>query len=117
MSKPTSQPGTAQVERGGRHTAIVEAMPNEALVVHVQDPEKAKVLVVNDIRESRYAKVISVGAPRGRYREAPIKVGEIVLTPTATAGVAVPGVFHDNKPVHRLDWRDIIAVAEDFDHE
>lgn len=112
-----AQSGTAQTQRGGLTDATVTAMPNEALVVHVVDPEKTKVLLVNDITESRYARVVSVGAPRGRYREAPIKVGDIVVTQTAVAGVAVPGVYQNNKLVHRLDWKDIIAVAEDYDRE
>lgn len=117
MSNSAAQPGVAQNLRGGHHDTKVTAMPNEALVTHVPDPEKNKVLMVNEVRESRYARVISVGAATGRYREAPIKVGEIVLTGTPTAGVAVPGLFRENKQVHRLDWKDVVAVVEDYDHE
>lgn len=112
-----AQSGTAQVGRGQNHDTTITAMPNEALVVHVPDPEANRILKVNDIKETRYAKVISVGRPTGRHRVAPIQVGEIVLTKTATAGVAVPGMFHENKPVHRLDWADIMATVEDYEHE
>ncbi len=112
-----AQSGTAQVGRGQNHDTQITAMPNEALVVHVPDPEANRILKVNDIKETRYAKVISVGAPTGRHRTAPVKVGDIVLTQTATAGVAVPGMFHENKPVHRLCWTDIMATVEDYDNE
>lgn len=117
MSNTAAQEGKAQNLRGGYHNSKVVAMPNEALVVHVPDPEKNKVLLVNEVRESRYSRVVSVGAPTGRYREAPIKVGDIVLTATPTAGVAVPGLFQENKQLHRLDWRDIQCIVEDYDHE
>jgi hypothetical protein len=112
-----AQSGVAQGGRGQNHDTQITAMPNEALVVHVPDPEANRILKVNDIKETRYAKVISVGQPRGRHRTAPVAVGDVVLTKTATAGVAVPGMFHENKLVHRLDWADLLAVAEDYGHE
>lgn len=102
-----------QTGRGEATLMTAKAMPNEALVVHVPDPEKNRLIKVNDIAETRYAKVIAVGAPRGRYREAPVKVGDIVLLETATAGVHVPGLYHENKPVHRLDWVRLLAVVEE----
>ena len=62
-----AQSGTAQVGRGQNHDTTITAMPNEALVVHVPDPEANRILTVNDIKETRYAKVISVGRPTGRH--------------------------------------------------
>lgn len=103
-----------QTGRGEATLMTAKAMPNEALVIHVPDPEKNRILKVNDVSETRYAKVIAVGEPRGRYREAPVKVGDIVVMETVTAGVGVPGIYHQNKPVHRLDWIRILAVAEEY---
>lgn len=113
MTTPNAQPG-----RGQTKSITVKAMPNEVLLVHVPDPSKSRFLAVNSIKETRYGKVISVGEPTGRYREAPVKEGDIILMQTATAGVAVDQIYHDNKLVHRLDYRFIMAIAdmEEGDH-
>lgn len=102
-----------QFGRGQAHCNSVAAMPNEVLLVHEPDPEKNRILKVNDISETRYGRVIAVGQSRGRYKDAPVKVGDVILMTTATAGVAVPGVYYDNRPVHRLDWREMLAVVEE----
>lgn len=117
MSHVEAQVGIAQVGRGQNHDTPITAMPNEVLAIHVPDPEANKVIKVNDIKETRYIKIVSVGQPRGRHREAPVQVGQIVLTKTATAGVAVSGMYVENKQVHRLDWADLLAVVEDYQHE
>lgn len=103
-----------QTGRGEAHTAEVKAMPNEALIIHQPSPETNRILKVNDINESRYAKVIAVGEATGRYAKvgAPIKEGELVLTRTAFSGVAVPGLFAENKQLHRLAWTEILGVVE-----
>lgn len=106
-----------QLGRGVEHTAEIRAMPNEILMIHVPDPEQNKIIKVNDITETRYARVLAVGAPRGRYRVQPVAVGDIVVTRTPTAGVALPGVYKNNRLVHRLDWNEIIATLEGYDHE
>jgi co-chaperonin GroES (HSP10) len=104
------QPG-----RGENHSLTAKAMPNEALIIHVPDPAQGKLIKVNDITETRYARVIAVGEPTGRYRKAPVEVGDIVVMQTATAGVGVGTLHFDNKPLHRLDWRNIMAIAENYD--
>lgn len=98
---------------GQAHTMTAHAMPNELLVIHVPDPEKNRVIKVNDIHETRYLKVIAAGQMTGRYAGTPIKEGDTVIADHATAGVAVAGLFHDNKPLHRVDMRNIIATYED----
>lgn len=103
-----------QTGRGEATTMTAKAMPNEVLIIHVPDPEKNRILKVNDISETRYAKVIAVGQPTGRYRQQPVKVGDIVVLETAVAGVAVPGLYHQNRPVHRVDWVRLMAVAEEY---
>ena len=102
---------------GGHHELTAKAMPGEALIIHVPDPERNRLIKVNDISETRYAKIIAVGAARGKFREAPVKVGDVALMATATAGVAVPGVYYDNRLVHRLDWRELQCVVEEGSHE
>lgn len=106
------QPG-----RGEAHSLEVSAMPNEVLIYHEPDPEGTALIKINDIRETRYGRVIAVGEPRGRYREAPVKVGDVVVTATATEGVAVGQLHVKNRAVHRLEFSRIIAVAEDYPHE
>lgn len=106
-----------QLGRGVAHDTTIHAMPGEVLVIHVPDPEQNKIIKVNDIVETRFAKIIAVGAPTGRYREAPFKVGEIAVTRTPTAGVAVTGVYLQNRLVHRLDWHEIVAIAEEHPDE
>lgn len=107
MTTHNAQPGRGEVQ-----SITVKAMPNEVLLIHVPDPSKSRFLGVNTIKETRYGKVISVGEPTGRYREKPVKEGDIILMQTATAGVAVDNIYSENKPVHRLDYRYILAVAE-----
>ena len=106
-----------QLGRGLAHDTAIKAMPGEVLIIHVPDPEQNKIIKVNDIVETRYGKVIAVGEPVGRYKEAPVKVGEVVVTKTPTAGIGVPGVFQQNRQVHRLGWQEIIAVAEELPDE
>lgn len=106
-----------QFGRGQAHAGSISAMPNEVLLVHEPDPNANKIIKVNDISETRYAKIIAVGAARGKFREAPVKVGDVALMATATAGVAVPGVYYDNRLVHRLDWRELQCVVEEGSHE
>lgn len=108
-----------QARIGEAHSLVANAMPNEVLVVHVPDPEKNRIIKVNDIRETRYAEVLAVGKATGRHAKqgAPVKVGEIVVMKTVTAGIGVGDLHYQNKPVHRLDWNDIIAVAEELPHE
>jgi hypothetical protein len=106
-----------QFGRGQAHAGNISAMPNEVLLVHEPDPNANKIIKVNDISETRYAKIIAVGDPRGKFREAPVKVGDVALMATATAGVAVPGVYYDNRLVHRLDWRELQCVVEEGSHE
>jgi len=98
---------------GGHHELNAKAMPGEALIIHVPDPERNRVIKVNDISETRYGRVLVVGEGTQRHREPPVKVGDMVLLETATAGVGVPGVFFQNKLVHRVVWRSILAVVED----
>ena len=101
-----------QSGRGQPQTATVRAMPNELLAVHIPDPETNKIIKVNDISETRYMKVIAAGEFTGHYKGSLIDTGTIVVTDHATAGVAVPGIFHENKQLHRVDMRNVIATYE-----
>ena len=103
-----------QANIGEAPSLSATAMPGEVLIVHMPDPSKSSITLLNQIRETRFCKVIAVGAGKGRFKAAPVAVGDIVVTKTATAGVAVGNLHHENRRVHRLEWAEIIAVAEDY---
>ena len=104
-----------QFGRGQAHAGNISAIPNEVLLMHEPDPNANKIIKVNDISETRYGRVLVVGEATQRHREPPVKVGDMVLLETATAGVGVPGVFYQNKLVHRVVWRSILAVVEEVE--
>lgn len=106
-----------QANAGQPHDLKAIPMPNEVLLVHVEDPQKGLIQRQNAIRETRFGKVLAVGVPTGRYREAPVKVGDIVVMQTATAGVAVGQLCYQNKRVHRIEWRNLVAILEDHGNE
>lgn len=93
----------AQPGRSETQSINVKAMANELLIIQEPAPKQNKIRKINDIRETWYARVIAVGEPQGRYRRAPVEVGDVVVTQTATAGIhhnnkasASPGVASDH---------------------
>ena len=103
-----------QQGKGQEHNVSAKAMPGEVLVIHVPDPYKGLIVRTNSIPESQYVKILAVGGPFGRFKTAPVQVGDIGVTATPVASVAVPGLYFENKLVHRLPWSELIAVAEDL---
>ena len=99
-----------QTYPGGYHDTQAKAMPKETLIVHVPDPYKSCLIKVNNVTESRYGEVLAVGdGPHPGHAE-----GDIVVLDSVTAGIAVKGLYHQNRLVHRVMWRSILAVVEDL---
>lgn len=100
-----------QTYSGGPHEVEAKPLPGETLIVHEPDPNVSRILKTNDISETRYGRVLAVGeAVRGRNRDH--EEGQVVLLETAVCGIHVPGLYFQNRKVHRVLWRNVLAVVE-----